>query len=67
MMGRPYGDWFGKGDTDDDVKIQIKRHGKPEKVFYDNNMAALVYPDFVVVTGYDGNEYQHCFVMKETD
>ena len=67
MKNRKYSDWFGSGDTEEDVKKAIKKHGEPLSVYFENSgyMAALVYADKVVCVGYDGNEYQHNFVMDE--
>lgn len=64
---RPYSDWFGNGDTFKDIEAAVKEHGQPERVFLqrDGYMAALVYPNKVVVVGYDGNEYKHEFCMDE--
>lgn len=66
-MSRKYSDWFGEGDTEEDVKNAIAEHGQPTSVFYQKGgrMAALVYPDKVIAVGYDGNEYCHEFVMDE--
>lgn len=67
MKDRKYSDWFGSGDTNEDVKNNIKEHGEPLSVFYESNgfMAALVYSDKVVCVGYDGGEYHHTFIMNE--
>ena len=67
MKDRSYSDWFGNGNTNDDVQNAIKNYGEPEKVFYEKDgfMAALVYSDKVVCVGYDGNEYTHLFVIDD--
>ncbi len=69
MKDRKYSDWFGNGDTNEDVANVIKEHGKPVSVFYESEgyMAALVYSDKVVCVGYDGNEYTHKFIMSEKE
>ena len=69
MKNREYCDWFGDGDTNEDVKTAIAMHGEPTSVFFQEggNMAALVYGDKVVCVGYDGNNYCHSFVMSEVD
>ena len=67
IESRTYTDWFGSGDTKDDIKEAIKKHGKPVKLFIEEigHMVALVYKDKVVCVGYDGNEYFHEFVMEK--
>jgi len=67
MKDRIYSDWFGSGNTNEDVKKQISEHGEPISVFYESNgfMAALVYSDKVICVGYDGGEYKHKFIMDE--
>ncbi len=67
MSNKKYEDWFGIGDTNDDVADAIKEHGQPISVFHESDgyMAALVYEDKVVCVGYDGNEYCHTFVMQD--
>lgn len=59
-----YSDWFGSGNTCDDVDKMIAEHGQPLNVFYESDgyMATLVYADKTVTTGYDGGEYHHTFV-----
>lgn len=66
VMGREaldYWDWFGKGNTLDDIDKAKELHGNPERILVGGHMAALIYADKVVVVGYDGNEYQHEFIM----
>lgn len=65
-VGKGYSDWFGDGNTVDDVNDAVEEHGMPKQIFYGGNMAALVYPDKVVCVGYDG-EYCHTFIMDEKD
>ena len=61
----PYSDWFGKGNTKEDIEEVIKTEGKPNKIFIERYMACLVYDDKVIITGYDGNEYIHYFEFNE--
>ena len=67
MDSREYWDWFGSGSTEEDIREAVKAHGKPLRVFLqeDGFMAALVYEGKVVCVGYDGNEYRHTFIMNE--
>lgn len=67
MKNRKYSDWFGSGDTEEDVRNAIKEHGEPLSVFLEKSgyMAALIYADKVVCVGYDGNGYCQSFVMNE--
>ena len=62
---RRYSDWFGSGDTHEDVAEYLGRMEKegelPLRIFYDRFMVCMVYPNEVVVFGYDGNEYTHSF------
>jgi hypothetical protein len=58
---RRYKDWFGRGDTEEEVHEVIEDKGEPLKVMYDGYMACMIYPDMVLVFGYDGNEYCHSF------
>jgi len=58
---RRYRDWFGMGDTEEEVHEVIENHGEPLKVMYDDYMACMIYTDEVLVFGYDGNEYCHSF------
>ena len=69
VKDRSYSDWFGEGDTNEDVKEAIKEHGEPLKIFYENKglMAALVYENKVVCIGHDSSEYDHCFVMDSQE
>jgi hypothetical protein len=60
-----YADWFGSGNTADDIDNVIAEYGPPIRVFVDRNMAAIVYEDGVVVVGYDGNGYRHEFNCRE--
>ena len=64
MRPLKYADWFGSGSTRADAKRVIAEHGQPEAIFTekDGHMAALVYPNKIIVTGYDGNEHRHTFV-----
>ena len=64
-MSRKYADWFGDGDTEEDVQEMVELYGTPERLYYGRFMAALVYPDKVVCVGYDGNEYQYMFILDE--
>lgn len=66
---RSYSDWFGSGNTNDDVADVISTHGSPKSVFYEPNgyMAALVYEDKVICVGYDSREYCHTFEMSEEE
>lgn len=69
MSDYGYSDWFGSGDTKEDVKEAIEEHGEPLKVFFESHgyMAALIYEDKVVCVGYDSNEYTHNFVMSKEE
>ena len=59
---RRYRDWFGKGDTDHDLKEYLESiEETPLFIFHDAYMVCLVFPTHVVVFGYDGNEYCHSF------
>lgn len=69
MSDYAYSDWFGSGDTKEDVKDAIKEYGEPLKVFYEESgyMASLIYEDKVVTVGYDSNEYTHNFLMNKEE
>ena len=63
---RRYRDWFGKGDTDQDLKEYLESiEETPLFIFHDAYMVCLVFPTHVVVFGYDGNEYCHSFLFDE--
>lgn len=66
LVSRPYSDWFGKGDTKDDVMEVVKQHGEPLEVLLEDSgyMACVIYADRVVVVGYDGSEYCHTFEFR---
>ena len=68
---RRYSDWFGSGDTHADVAAYLERtkesEGLPLRVFYDGFMVCLVYPNEVIVFGYDGNEYTHSFYFTNEE
>lgn len=59
-----YADWFGEGSAHTDYKDVVGNHGEPTEVLRDRCMLALVYPDKIVVVGYDGNEYTHEFIFE---
>ena len=63
LVSRPYSDWFGKGDTKEDVENVIAEHGRPQEVLMEGvgYMACVIYSDKVIVTGYDGGEYRPTF------
>tara|TARA_B100000530_G_scaffold225462_1_gene145379 strand:- start:3 stop:416 length:414 start_codon:yes stop_codon:yes gene_type:complete len=69
IPSRRYRDWFGKGDTDEELKDYLKHMDMqghtPLRIFYDCYMVCVVFPDFVSVFGYDGNEYCHAFQFDE--
>ena len=69
LPSRRYRDWFGKGDTDEELKdylthMDIQGH-TPLRIFYDRYMVCVVFSEFVSVFGYDGNEYCHAFNFDE--
>jgi hypothetical protein len=53
----PYHDWFGSGNTKEDIEEVILEKGEPLKLYIDGYLGCLVYPDKVIVVGYDGSEY----------
>lgn len=59
MKNREYCDWFGKGDTNKDVKKVIDEHGQPLNIFYEEDgfMAVVIYENKAFCVGYDGCEY----------
>ena len=61
---RRYRDWFGRGDTEEEVHEFIENNSEPLKVMYDDYMACLIYPDSIIIFGYDGNEYCHSFAFQ---
>jgi hypothetical protein len=69
LPSRPYDDWFGSGDTRDDVQRVVEQHGPPLEILLqgDGFMACIIYPDKVFVVGYDGNEYCHAFVFSRQE
>lgn len=69
VKDRSYSDWFGEGNTNEDVKEAIKEHGEPLKIFYEQKgfMAALVYENKVVCTGYDSEGHTNCFLMDSQE
>ena len=68
LVSRPYSDWFGKGDTKDDVMVVVRQHGEPQEVLLEETgyMACVIYADRVVVVGYDGSECCHTFEFSRT-
>lgn len=60
-----YSDWFGNGNTKQDILEAVKENGVPERIYIDCNMASLVYEDKVITVGYDGNEYMHSFIADD--
>ena len=67
LPSRRYRDWFGSGDLDMEVQEVIEHNGQPLKILYDGYMACLIYPDNVLIFGYDGNEYCHTFQFCEEE
>jgi len=68
MVSLPYENWFGHGDVKDDVMKVMKKYGEPLEVLVEDGgfTACVIYADRVVVTGYDGSEYQVYFKFKRT-
>jgi hypothetical protein len=67
--GRRRSDWFGNGDTKEDVEAIIRRHGKPVEILMESAngyMACVIYKDKVIVVGYDGKEYFLNFQFDRT-
>ena len=65
-----YSDWFGEGNVRQDAYVVVMQNGIPEKVMFGGDgdyMACIVYPDAVIVTGYDGAEYCHGFGFFEDE
>ena len=63
---RKYVDLFGSGDTKSDALSIVGQFGEPLEIAEEGQsdfMVALLYEDKIVVTGYDGNEYKHTFVL----
>jgi hypothetical protein len=56
-----YSDWVGTGSAHQDYREAVGDGPAPDEVLVSRNMLLLVWPDRVVCTGYDGNEYQHLF------
>ena len=68
---RRYSDWFGSGDLHEEIadylKRSAKKDGMPLRILFDGYMACLIYPEDVVVFGYDGNEYTHSFYFTNEE
>jgi len=63
---RRYRDWFGTGDTDEDLIQYLKSNeDSPLRIFFDAYMVCIIYAEYVIVFGYDGNEYCHSFCFDE--
>ena len=62
---RRYRDWFGSDDLDIEIYNYLEENreenGEPLQVMVDGYMACVVWPDCVIVFGYDGNEYYQSF------
>jgi len=62
---RRYRDWFGSDDLDIEIYNYLEENreenGEPLQVMVDGYMACVVWPDSVIVFGYDGNEYYQSF------
>mgnify|MGYP003660394659 FL=1 len=66
LPSRRYSDWFGQGDTDEELKEYLESNeDTPLRIFYDGYMVCIVFAEYVVVFGYDGNEYVHTFCFEE--
>jgi len=59
-----YSDWFGSGNSHDDYREVVGEGSAPIEVFQSGHMLCLLWPDRIVITGYDGNEYHHTFEFK---
>ena len=70
IKSRTYICWDGfKGDLKDHITEVIKEHGEPSEIAYEQSegaMACVMYPDKIFVTGWDGEEYTHCFKFDRT-
>ncbi|MGB5792634.1 hypothetical protein [Poseidonibacter sp.] len=64
--GKDYSDWFGKGNTVDDM-LSLEKFNKKEclEVIEDEYMILCIFDDCFEVIGYDGNEYTHSFSFKK--
>lgn len=63
-----YKDWFGEGNTLEDIgRVLLDHKEEPLHIFIEKNgyMATIIFKDKCIVTGYDGNEYKHYFVMED--
>ena len=64
--GKPYSDWFGRGNTKTDTEEMVAHEGIPLQILESTDspyMICLVYKDKIIVNGYDGNEYTHTFTF----
>ena len=62
LPSRRYSDWFGEGDTHQDLAEYLENNeSQPLRVFFSGYMVCVIYPEEVAVFGYDGNEYTHSF------
>jgi len=59
-----YSDWFGGGDSHQDYRDAVGDGRPPDEVLIERNMLLLIWPDKIVCTGYDGNEYQQSFEFQ---
>lgn len=69
IESRPYIGWFGDGDTKTDVQEIVAQFGEPSEIALEadgGNMTVLLYPDKIIVCGYDGSEYVHNFQFPRT-
>lgn len=63
-----YSDWFGNGNTIDDIEEVIKTEKRnPKYIWLSEHMALIDFGDSITVIGYDGNEYQCQFNFTKVD
>ena len=64
LPSRRYSDWFGSGDTHEEVAHYLEKNAdgeQPLRILYSGFMVCIIYAEDVVIFGYDGNEYTHSF------
>ncbi len=68
MPSRRYSDWFGSGDLHKEVAEYLEGIDEPPlRILYSDWMVCVIFPQDVVVFGYDGSEYCHSFYFTNEE
>lgn len=61
-----YSDWFGNGNTIDDIDDVIKNEKTktPNFIWVSGHMGLVDYGNKIIVVGYDDSEYCHLFEFE---